>query len=394
MGITPPRLSDGVTVLRAVEDVDAAAYAGIHREPLNVKWAGSDAAMTDETALEQIRTSIPAGWSTGTSLRFAVVEAVEPGGTARMIGTVSLHSIFHAADGGGAAEVGIKMAADGRGRGSGRRAVELICGYAFGTLGMSVLHWKTTVGNQASRALAEKSGFALAATLPGYGHVDGKVADSWLLSQTAKQWTAHNDAPPADLDVLPVVPVLSDGTVALRALTLEDADQLVVNCRNTDAVRWTTVPLDYTAQDARRFIEDITVEGWRTGKTLTFAVADAATNRLYGTVDLQCKNPGTAAVGILLGPHARGTGAAERAVRLLIDYAFGQLNLSYLHWSAIVPNWASRKLAWKLGFTLEGTVRGDYNDRGTPADRWILTLAATDQRTPAESWTGPVRASR
>jgi RimJ/RimL family protein N-acetyltransferase len=393
MAIVPPRLSDGVTLLRAVEDADAPAYAGIHRDPLNVKWARSDAAMSDETALEQIRTAIPAGWTHGTSLRFAVVEAVEPGGTPHMIGTVSLHDIFRAADGGGSAEVGIKMAADGRGRGSARRAVELICGYAFGTLRMNVLHWKTTAGNDASRALAEKSGFVLAATVPGNGHVDGQLADSWVLSQTSEQWTAHTDAP-AELDVRPVVPVLSDGTVVLRALTLEDADQLVANCLDPDAVRWTTVPLDYTGADARKFIEEITVDGWRSGKTLTFAVADAATNRLYGTVDLQCKDPGTAAVGILLGTDARGTGAAERAVRLLIDYAFGQLNLSYLHWTAMVPNWASHKLAWKLGFILEGTVRGDYNDRGTPADRWILTLAAADQRTPAGPWTGPVRGSR
>ena len=182
MGFTPPRLSDGRTLLRALEDADASAYAAIHRDPLNVKWAGSDAAMTEERSLAQIRTTIPASWADGTSLRFAVVETVEPGKEARMIGTVSLHHIFQADDGGGAAEVGIKMAADGRGRGSAHRAVELVCGYAFGTLGMDVLHWQTSVANAASRALAEKSGFAMAATIPGYGHVDGKVADSWVLS--------------------------------------------------------------------------------------------------------------------------------------------------------------------------------------------------------------------
>ncbi|WP_449372376.1 GNAT family N-acetyltransferase [Arthrobacter psychrolactophilus] len=93
-------------------------------------------------------------------------------------------------------------------------------------------------------------------------------------------------------------------------------------------------------------------------------------------------------------PQARGTGAAEEAARLLLDYGFTQLNLSFIHWGAMVPNWASRKLAWKLGFSFAGCLRGGYNDRGTPADLWQLTLAAQDPQTPQDPWTGPVAFNR
>ncbi|WP_427016975.1 GNAT family N-acetyltransferase [Pseudarthrobacter sp. P1] len=195
------------------------------------------------------------------------------------------------------------------------------------------------------------------------------------------------DLPP--LDPRPVVPVLGDGTVALRALVAADAPALVRNCRDPEAVRWTSVPLDYVLADAHRFIGTTVPAGWTSGKVLTFAVAAADGNQLLGTIDLQCSKPGTAEVGINIGPDHRGRGVAVRAVELLADYAFTQQNLAYLHWLALEPNWASRKLAWKTGFRLEGALRGYANDRGTPTDAWVLTLAAGDPRGPQEPWQGP-----
>ena len=404
-----PRLGLGPTTLRRFTAADAADFAAIHHDPLNVKWTGADAAMTAGRAAQLIDGPIADGWDDGSLLRFAIVERLD--GVEGVIGTLSLQDVRRTA-GGGAASLGIKLLAAARGRGSARRAVDLACGYAFGTLGLEVLHWTTTVGNTSSRALAERCGFTLAAEIPGLGHLDGQIADGWLLVQRAASWLAHtagrttagpSNASPAqagpaqdlaELEIQAVVPRLCDGSVVLRALKDSDAQQLVDNCSNAEAVRWTTVPLRYTLEHADHFINAITPDGWRSGKILTFAVADAATDRLLGTADLQCKHPGAAAVGINFGEHARGTGAAEKAVRLLADYAFTQLNLGYLHWSAMVPNWASRKLAWKLGFTLEGRVRGQFNDRGTPAERWILSLAAGDPRTPQTAWDGPAAVRR
>ncbi|WP_150117066.1 GNAT family N-acetyltransferase [Arthrobacter sp. ERGS1:01] len=402
-----PVLDDGPVLLRRLTDHDAAAFAAIHHDPLNVKWTAADAAMTPERAAALIAGPIADGWRNGDLLRFAVVERRD--GAENVVGTLSLQDVRRT-DHGGAAAVGIKMLASGRGRGSATRAVELACGYAYGVLGLEVLHWRTTVGNTASRALAERCGFALAAEIPGFGQVDGRITDGWMFSQGVASWQARGDsaypeavsadaaavAPAAaeTLDIEAVVPRLSDGDVVLRALCHADAEQLVLNCVNEDAVRWTTVPLGYTREHADYFINTLTVDGWRNREVLTFAVADSSTDTLLGTVDLQCKHPGAASIGINFGTHARGTGAAEKAVRLVADYAFNELNLSFLHWHALAPNWGSRKLAWKLGFTFHGEIRGDYNDRGTPADRWILSLAAGDARTPQGPWTGPAPLKR
>ncbi|WP_026554058.1 GNAT family N-acetyltransferase [Arthrobacter sp. 35W] len=190
-----------------------------------------------------------------------------------------------------------------------------------------------------------------------------------------------------------VVPVLTDGVVSLRALRPEDGPTLVFYCRDPESVRWTTIPRDYTAADAEAFISDMVPTGWASGKVLAFAVASASTDELLGTIDLQCSKPGSAEVGINVGHPHRGSGVGARAVDLLVDYAFNQQNLAYLHWLALVPNWGSRKLAWKIGFRLEGTLRGYADDRGTPTDAWMFTLSAQDPRGPQEPWQGPTPAS-
>ncbi|WP_343319968.1 GNAT family protein [Arthrobacter sp. TMP15] len=405
-----PVLSDGRTTLRRLRTEDAQVFAEIHQDPLNVKFSGSVADMDADQASEFITGSIAAGWAAGTNLRFAILERMPKG--EQVVGTLSLQEVYATTDG-GSASVGIKMLPAGRGTGSAQRAIGLLCGYAFGNLGLGILHWLCTDGNQPSIALAQRCGFSLAAQIPGYGKANDQVSDASIFSQTAAQFAAAGQAAdasqatvagqtaggtlapsPALLVNTPVIPTLRNATVVLRELTMADAPQLVENCRNAEAVRWTTVPLDYSMEHAEYFIKTLTQQGWSNRDILTFAVAHPVTDTLLGTVDLQCKNPGTAAIGINFGAHARGTGAAEAAIRLLLDFAFNQLNLSYVHWNALVPNWGSRKLAWKLGFKFEGMIRGDYNDRGTASDRWILSLAAGDERTPMEPWTGPGPVSR
>lgn len=394
---TNPVLSDGVTTLRRFTAADADAFAAIHRDPANVKWTGSVATMDNAAALGFIDGHIADGWENGTTLRFAIEEPHE--GSPEVLGTLSLQNIF-STERGGSAHVGIKMLPTGRGTGAAQRAMGLLCGYAFGNLELSHLHWHCTAGNRGSTSLAQRSGFTLAAQIPGYGHVDGEVADGLVYTQSAEHWNRRelrrdselSPAPDHELSPEPVVPVLTGKVVVLRALAMADAPALVKICRDLESVRWTTVPLNYSLEQAEHFIKNITVDGWRKGHTLTFAVADTATDQLLGTVDLQCKNPGVASIGINMGAPSRGTGASEAAVRLLLDYAFNQLNLSFAHWQAMVENWASRKLAWKLGFSFDGELRGAYSDRGTPADSWMLSLAAGEPQAPQQPWTGAVAA--
>ncbi|MFI7484227.1 GNAT family N-acetyltransferase [Kocuria sp. M1R5S2] len=185
------------------------------------------------------------------------------------------------------------------------------------------------------------------------------------------------------------VPVLTDGTVTLRRLESRDVPQLARNCADPVSARFTTVPLGYTEDDARWYVEEFVPDAWRSGREYNWAAVDAATDRLLGTVGLNALRGTTADVGLNFGPHARGTGAAEAACRLLLEHAFDRLGLTYAYWMVKVPNWASRKLAWRLGFHSPVRIDGFMEQRGASVDAWILTLGAGDPPFPRSPWDGP-----
>jgi RimJ/RimL family protein N-acetyltransferase len=76
----------------------------------------------------------------------------------------------------------------------------------------------------------------------------------------------------------------------------------------------------------------------------------------------------------------------ERALRLLLGWGFREKDLATVIWLANVGNWASRRLAWKLGFSFEGTLRQWLPHRGELRDAWAGTLLADDPREPRRRW--------
>lgn len=184
------------------------------------------------------------------------------------------------------------------------------------------------------------------------------------------------------------VPELTDGALRLRAITMADAEALTANCQDPAAIRWTTVPEPYDLEDARWYIEQHVPSALQAGTAINWGAEDPQ-GRYLGNLEL-CRFRATAAdIGLNFGPRARGTGAAEAACRLVIDHAFGPLGLSHLHWIAFDGNWASRKLAWKLGFGAPVFVPGYLEQRGQIRDVWLATLSSADSRRPAHPWNGP-----
>ncbi|WP_394942136.1 GNAT family N-acetyltransferase [Psychromicrobium sp. YIM B11713] len=187
-----------------------------------------------------------------------------------------------------------------------------------------------------------------------------------------------------------VIPRLSDGVVTLRGIELSDAEQIVAICQDRQAQRWLPdLPNPYTLHDAESYIQEIVLPGWQKGERHSFAVIKEGQDDYLGSVDVHLIRGSIAEIGVNIGPGARGTGVALRAVQLIIDYAFNGLNLKHLYWRAEVPNWASRKLAWKAGFRFEAELRAFADNRGESVDMWLLSLAHNEPRDPQQAWTGP-----
>jgi RimJ/RimL family protein N-acetyltransferase len=94
-------------------------------------------------------------------------------------------------------------------------------------------------------------------------------------------------------------------------------------------------------------------------------------------------------LGYWSAPAARGRGMTTEAARLVVDWALDPegLGLVLAHWMAYVGNWGSRRVAWRLGFRYEGTLRRFALQRGVRRDAWVGSLLPEDPREPVEPWT-------
>jgi RimJ/RimL family protein N-acetyltransferase len=75
-----------------------------------------------------------------------------------------------------------------------------------------------------------------------------------------------------------------------------------------------------------------------------------------------------------------GHGYATEAVQLVIDYLFANKKQHRIHLVIVPGNAASRRIAEKCGFTLEGTVRGAFFNDGRNQDVLLYSLLRTDPR--------------
>lgn len=179
-------------------------------------------------------------------------------------------------------------------------------------------------------------------------------------------------------------PTLTDGVVTIRAHREDDAQGSFEQCQDPLSQRWTTVPLPYAMDDARRFVGEIMPKGWGSDSEWGFAIE--AEGRYGGTISLRNEGDGRAEIAYGSHPSIRGTGAMERALRLLVDWGFKEKGLQTIIWWANQGNWASRKVAWRLGFSFEGTVRHWLPQRGELIDAWVGTLLREDPRQPKGTW--------
>ena len=187
----------------------------------------------------------------------------------------------------------------------------------------------------------------------------------------------------------------------LSAPTGADVERIAEICQDPDIQEWTTVPRGYTRADAEDFVTGVVVKGWRSGAELTWAVREERPGGavLVGMMGLSELGGGVWEIGYWLDPAVRGRGVVSRAARALIETAFdpdGPLCAAALRWRCDihdgVPNWASWRVAWGLGFRREGRVRSLQVNDGALHDGWIATLLPDDPREPCAPWDGPAPA--
>ncbi|HEY3003473.1 MAG TPA: GNAT family N-acetyltransferase [Kribbellaceae bacterium] len=188
------------------------------------------------------------------------------------------------------------------------------------------------------------------------------------------------------------VPVLADDGVPalrLRAHTADDVDAAYEMCTDPEMQRWTSVPVPYERHHAEEFLLDKIPAGWRDGGFWSWAIE--YDGRFAGNVDLRGGDGNGGEIGFATAPWARGQGVMTRAVRLVLTHAFEKFGWDAVVWRALAGNWASRRVAWRTGFTGFTTVRAGAVTRGVRHDEWAASVRSGDELAPQRRWlTAPV----
>ncbi|WP_406037669.1 GNAT family N-acetyltransferase [Micromonospora sp. NBC_00898] len=193
------------------------------------------------------------------------------------------------------------------------------------------------------------------------------------------------------------VEIIEDGLL-LRPWRAEDADAVHHACQDPDIQRWTTVPRPYLPEHALGFVTEISGTAWADGTGAPFAVCDADTGELLASCGLVSIDRGldSGEVGYWTAPWARGRNVAVRATRAVARWAFDALKLRRIIWQAEIGNHASRLVALRAGFRIEGELRLAHPAVDGRREGWIGSLfpdelAAPGEPTPAGPDTLPAR---
>ena len=171
-------------------------------------------------------------------------------------------------------------------------------------------------------------------------------------------------APVSALIERPKAP-LSDGVVVLRLFDDHDVPRLLEAGRDPKIPRLTNLPALESEEWARAWLERVT-ELWRDGSRANFAIADAGSDELLGSIGLRDVD-GNAQIYYWVLAAARGRGVATRALRLVSDWGFSR-GFPRLQLLTEPENEISQRVAERAGFRREGLLRGYFELKGRRAD--------------------------
>jgi RimJ/RimL family protein N-acetyltransferase len=358
-------ISAGDLRLRPWRPADAPAVERACQDPGLRPWAGEARHFVTELA--------PAMLADGTAVPLGIFDAR----SGELLGSSDLRALDPRHK---TAELGYWSAPWARGRRVTERASRALLSWGFERLGLVRADWKATVGNHASRLTGLRLGFRMVGRQPAAVH----QREQWLAALLPDELTA------AGTDVAEPVrrqahvfgrgrPTLPAGAVTLRPPAERDRRAIVTAYTDPEIVRWFGVPDPYFDADARRYIQRDAPQEWARGTEAIFVVAGPG-DTYVGSVDLRvsAQDPAAGEIGFLIAPQARGRGYATAAVRALAAWGFAELGLARIQWRAEVDNAASRRVAEKAGFTMEGRLRAAHAENGVRRDCWIGSLLAVD----------------
>jgi RimJ/RimL family protein N-acetyltransferase len=301
----------------------------------------------------------------------------------------SVVGAVHASVAGGVVDVGMFVVSGHRGAGIGSALLEAVIDWARSVKAhkISLAAWPT---NFPAIGLYARYGFRVEGTRRRhYRRRSGALWDAVLMGLVFDQASAGGPGSGSAASECPSI-VLPDGgvrgslrsgsagagQVVLRELHRSDIPALVAAVAGLEDRHWLlSIPYPYTVEHAEQWVASTRV-ALTAGTAAELAVC--CDDSLVGSVGLRLAGPEFASgeVGYWVATGFRGRGLATVATRLLSDFGFEQLGLRRIELNAAVENAASRRVAEKAGFELEGVRRAWRTVAGVPTDHCLYARVA------------------
>jgi len=357
MAAAPTPFSPSFT-LRLAEPGDFDAYMDAFESvAAEGRWMGAEAPMD--------RDARRPGFDRGVAGDGAVLYVAEAGGS--LVGAIS------ASLSGGVVEPGMFVVGGHRGGGIGAALLEAVLDWAKAQRAhkVSLAVWPN---NHPAVGLYGRYGFRDEGThRRHYRRRNGALWDAkWMgliLDHDTPGGPGPTKAERAPL-LLPDggIPGPAGSGIVLRAWHRADVPALVAAITDPETARTLPhIPNPYTPADAEEWIASTRVDQ-AAGKTL--AVVIEVDGALAGAIDLRIDtfDGSTAETGYWVAAPVRGRGVASTAARVLTDFGFDDIGLRRVELNAALNNPASRRVAEKAGFELEGVRRSWRAVAGVPTD--------------------------
>jgi RimJ/RimL family protein N-acetyltransferase len=184
-------------------------------------------------------------------------------------------------------------------------------------------------------------------------------------------------------DALMDQPQIKSEDLLVRPWQIGDAKPIFRACQDPEIQRWTPVPRPYELAHAVDYITNVATQAWADRSAAHFGVFDGETDELLGSMSIVRMDLASKAgeLGYWTAPTARGRGVATKAGRAVAVWGLERLGIERLIWRADVGNHASRLVALRIGFHMEGTQRGALSavdGSGARSDGWIGSIRPGD----------------
>jgi ribosomal-protein-alanine N-acetyltransferase len=176
-------------------------------------------------------------------------------------------------------------------------------------------------------------------------------------------------------------PYLETPRLILRAITLDDADDMFRIYSDPQVMRYWGSPPHQSIEDSRTLISGI-IKAFADKEGIRWGITRKGSNQLIGSCGhwRLIKQHFRSEIGYELAPEHWRQGIMTEALGAIVQFGFEMIGLHSIEAQIEPGNLASRKVLEKLGFRQAGYLRENYFLDGRFTDTALFSLLKQDWR--------------